>query len=82
MKLMRRLRDGCSIDDLLISARELSIMSHDPGSERTLMAMRQPHMTDPTHEPAPREGDDSESNTNAGQTRLPPISSFWYHNLP
>lgn len=82
--LMRRLREGCSINDLLVSARELANTSPTTSSERALLTIRQPNIVHLSRETAPRADFDSGSDQNAGDilaaTRpsLPPISSIWY----
>ena len=82
---MRRLRDGCSIKDLLISARELSSVSNDDqSSEDVLMTTEEPDMTYRPLETSLHAGVDPGSNQSAGEIRvaprptLPPISSIWY----
>lgn len=86
--LMRRLREGCSINDLLISARELSSASHNQISDGALMTIRQRNMINRPEETASHNDLDSGSNQDGGEIlpasrpvsrpTLPPISSIWY----
>lgn len=82
--LMRWLREGCSINDLLVSARELANTSLTTRSEHAPMTIRQPNIAHLSRETAPRADLDSRSNQNAWDNRaatrpsLPPISSIWY----
>lgn len=81
LELLGRLRDGCSVNDLLISARELSETPDALTSGHTNVAIQQPNTVD---EQDPRVGLDSGSHQLGGEIHpssrpiLPPISSFWY----
>lgn len=81
LSLIRRLRDGCSTNELLISARELSETAHGPASDRNTTAIRHFNMAD---QGSPRTGRDFGSNQVGGEIHpssrpiLPPISSIWY----
>ena len=81
LNLTRRLRDGCSINELLISARELSETAHSPASDRNTTTIRHFNMAE---HGVPRSGRDSGSNQvgrefhPSSRPILPPISSIWY----
>jgi hypothetical protein len=86
--LIRRLRDGSSTNDLLISARELSSAPHNQISDGALTTIRQRNMTNRPQGTASHVDLDSGSNQVDGEIRpascpvsrptLPPISSIWY----
>lgn len=82
--LVRRLRDGHSVNDLLISARELSGTVNALASDHNMMDIHQPNMADQRDA---RAGFVSASNQIGGEIHpssrpiLPPISSFWYATL-
>ena len=81
LELLRRLRDGCSINDLLISARQLSETADALTSSHTNVAIRRPNTIDQQNLHG---GLESGSNKIGGEIHpsvhpmLPPISSFWY----
>lgn len=83
LNLVKRLRDGHSVNDLLISARELSGTVDALASDHNMMDIQQPNVTDQRHARA-RAGFVSASNQIGGEIHpssrpiLPPISSFWY----
>lgn len=91
--LIRRLRDGSSTNDLLISARELSSAPHNQISDGALTTIRQRNMTNRPQGTASHVDLDSGSNQVGGEIRpascpvsrptLPPISSIWQtHDVP
>jgi hypothetical protein len=79
--LLTRLRGGCSINDLLVSARELSETSSAASSDRIAMAIRQPSLTNQRHS---RTGLEIGVHQAGGEIHpfsrvtLPPIASIWY----
>lgn len=85
LKVTTRLREGCSTDDLLIFARELSTQSS--GGRRMLMSIRQQaNSTDQTRQESLPVGPDSEQDQSTGEIHptprptLPPLASIWYEN--
>lgn len=85
LSVTTRLRGGCSTDDLLLFARELS--SNSSGGRRMLIAIRQQATAaDETHQDS-HVGPDSEQDQSAGEIHprdptprptLPPLASIWY----
>lgn len=81
VELLRGLRDGCSIEDLLISARELSEKADALTSGHTNVAIRRPNTI---HQQNLHGVLDSGSTQIGGEIHpssrpiLPPISSLWY----
>jgi hypothetical protein len=79
MELIRRLREGYSMDDLLMFARDLS--SETPPSNRVLLVAKRQHASMPLDEQG-LEADHSGEIHSPARPALPPIASISYVSFP